>query len=223
MSGVACLVGRELDAMARRRGFVVGVCAHAAVMAAIVIAWSSGASASIIPPHSFYRDVRALQLLVLAMVLPWTAMRCVSPERGNDLVLLSAITATRPSTLVAVRTAALLIAIAVVTVAGLPVAVLALRMSGEPATMLATDEMALQAVTVASAAAVLSSQFLCRDRLLSWLSATGAMAVALVLALAFTPSRTSAMAALGVAAFVVLTTLLVRSDRSLLYLEDVRQ
>ena len=155
------------------RAVSAGVCAHVALLSAIVLAWSSGDAAAIVPSHSFYQDIRLLQIGMLVVLLPWVASRCMPsglPVEGF-----------------AARALAPWGATALVAIAGLPIAILAQRMAGAGGSLL-TDQLAVQVIAIAATAAVLLSQSLSSNRVARWVWATATLAAAVVLAFRVLPS-----------------------------------
>jgi hypothetical protein len=211
---------RELDVMARRTAFAVATTVHAGLLALFILAWGDGRGVPLLPELSFYEQTRLLQAGLLALLLPWAAARCAAPERGNDLVLLSALTGLAPSRLVAARACAGLAGLVLIVATGLPIAVIAQRMSDVEMPRLIRDEAVMIALALMAWACVLWAQHLSASALRGWLSAT-----ILVIALTAATARAapSAVLAAGIFALVggaAVLVLIARADVSLRYLAE---
>lgn len=211
---------RELDVVARRPAFILSICAHVMILTAFVLAWSGGPEVPVLGGRVFYQQVRFVQAVLLTIMLPWIAARSVADERGDDVVLLAALTAVRPSRLMLARICAVLVALSSVVVSGLPVAVIASRMSGVPISRMFGDQAAIMALVLIACATSLGWRHVCRGRLAGWAIAgisTGALVVAARLALPSFAATACALATIGGVTLLVIT---VRSDRSLRYLSE---
>ena len=216
------LLQRELEIVARRPAFMVSTCAHVVILAGFVLAWSGTRGVPVLPHREFYQQARLVQAVTLAILLPWTAARSVADERGDDLVLLAALMAMRPSRLMLARACAVLVALGCVVATGLPVMVLAQRISVGPIFRVFRDEATMMTLTVLACAMALGWRHVCRDRLLGWMAAalsTIALAAALPLTL---PSYAVAACAFAVIGGATLLWIAVRSDSSLRYLSERR-
>jgi hypothetical protein len=214
------VITRELDVMARRTPFVAAVIVHAGLLGLFVLGWGDGRGVPLLPDLSFYEQTRLVQAGLLALLLPWTAARCAAPERGNELVLLSALTGFAPSRLIAARACAGLAGLVLIVASGLPIALMTQRMSAVDTSRLIRDEAVLMAIAMMAWACVLWSRHLTARALRGWLGAavlTVAVMAAAGLAVSSAVLAAGVLAAIGGAAVLLL---LARADVSLRYLAE---
>jgi len=155
--GIAIVLRRELQLIARQRAFGVALLIHTGVMTAFVLAWSSGPAPQAFPGRGFYDSVRLVQLAVLGLLLPWTVARVV---------------AMRPPRLMASRAVAAALAMALLAFAAFPVMLLADRMEDAGVAHALRGELDVQALSALAVATVLAWRRLCHDRLIGWMAAT---------------------------------------------------
>lgn len=214
------MIVRELDTIARCRALAAAISVHAAVLIAFALAWGDGRGLSSLSTATFYDQAQAVEALLLLVLLPWTAARCVAVERGDDLVLLSAVTGVRPSRLILARAVAVIAALWVVVLSGLPVLFMALRISAATWPHAAVGETELLALTFVACGALLVSRHVCHDRTRGWMVAAIATGVLGVLVRLSSPLGTAALlTACGAAAVWLLA---IRADTSLRYLSEQR-
>jgi hypothetical protein len=216
---MGALFQRELDVALRSRAFVISAAAHAGVLAAFLLTWGDPSS-GVLANDGIYGAISIVQATVLALLLPWTAARCTAAERGDDLVLLAAMTAVQPSRVVLVRFAAVLAALAAVLGTGLPVTILAVRMSNASATQWLASQALMLAIAVAAGAFVAVWRQELRDRLSAWLAAEASTAAIVVIAVVAVPSLGEAAASTALLGAASLCLVGVRSDRTLRYLSE---
>jgi hypothetical protein len=108
--------------------------------------------------------------VVLLTILPWAA-RCVAAERGDDLVMLSMVTAIPPSRVVFARAVAVTIALILVTTSGLPALILAGRISAIRMLKVTEYEFALLSLACVSSATALIWRHVCHSRVIGWFAA----------------------------------------------------
>ncbi len=216
------LLSRELDAIAGTGAFVVALAGHATLLSAFVFAWGDGSGLPIFPDRTFYQQLRLVQAAALCVLLPWTAARCAAAERGNELVMLAALTALKPSRVIAARALALIVGLGLVTLGGAPVALIGLRMSAGDASRFVRDEAALLALAAITCGIVIAWRHLIRDRVLGWVAATVSTIGAAVIVRVLFPSVAVAATLLATAGTALIIVLLLRADTSFRYLsEDV--
>lgn len=211
---MTAMLARELDTIARCRALGVAIVLHATLLIAFALAWGNGRGVS----AGFHDQAQAVEALMLSLLLPWTAARCMAAERGDDLVLLSAATGIRPSGIVLARAAAVVLALGVVVLSGLPVLVMAARISGAPASAAAIGETAHLALASVACGAVLVCRHRWSARATGWLVATIATALLAIACRLLSPLAAAALlTTCGVGAVWILA---VRADTSLRYLAE---
>ena len=214
------LVARELDVIARRGPFVAAIAAHAGLLALFVLAWGNGTGVPLFPDLSFYEQTRLVQAGLLAVLLPWTVARCVAPERGNDLVLLSVLTAFAPSRVIAARACAGLAGLVLIVATGLPVALLAQRMSAVEMSQVLRDEGVMISIGMIALASVLWARHLSARALAGWLGAAILTVAVMAAAGLAAPSAVLAGVAFAVIGGGAVLLLMARADVALRYLSE---
>ncbi len=202
------LVWRASVLIVRTPAYWTATAMQALVLAAFLLAWGDGVPTI---DGSVLQQLSGVQMVLLAIVLPWTAARCGSRQR-EAITRESATAAILPSRLLLARAAGLTLALAVCTLGGLPMLLLAQQVAAAtPGDVLAT---LLPAAGLVGFVAVLTTwcDVLIGDRMLAWLVAAAAT---LLLILLPAPGRT-ALIALGVLAGV--TAISAAADSLLRYL-----
>ncbi len=138
------LVRRELQLIARERAFGIALLAHVSIMTGLLLAWGPD-------------PLRSMQLVVLGLLLPWTAARVL---------------ATRPLPVPGVRALAAMLALALVVSAAFPVMLLADRMAGAGLAHALRGELPAQILSAGVAVLVLLWRRLHSDRVIGWIGAT---------------------------------------------------
>jgi hypothetical protein len=211
------LLSRDVTIGMRTRAFAAVLCVHAALLAAFVVLWDGGVP--MLPGANVYQQQRLVQLIVLLCLLPWAAVRCAPFARGDEMVLLSAIVADRPSRIVSAQFGARLALLAVVVLSGLPLMLLSGAVAAQPVGRAVTD--VLPALGVAAIAASSSVWWTLgqADRLTAWLGAAAstATAVAAVAMLLPTGAMAGALTLISVAGVAASAS---RANWSLRYLSE---
>lgn len=217
---MGALIVREVDVMARRPAFAAAIAVHVGVLALFVLGWGDGVGVSLLPGFSFYEQLRLVQAALLALLLPWTAARCMAQERGDDLVLLSALTAIRPSRLLAARAGAVLAGLILVVASGIPIALIAQRMSASGTPRLIRDEGVMISIAMMAWACVLWARHRSPHALRGWLGAALSTVAAVAAARMAIPSAVLAAGALAVTGGGAVLLLVARADVALRYLSE---
>jgi hypothetical protein len=212
---------REMHVIGRRGAFSAAICVHVTLLAGYLLAWGDAGGISVASGLNVYEQTLMAEVVLLAILLPWTAARCVAAERGDDLVLLSVITAVPPSRVVLARSLAITTALVMVVASGLPILILAGRISAVRMLLVAEYEMALLSLACVSSATVLTWRHVCHSRVVGWLAAAlstaavvsaARMAPSLVIAPIMTAASLCAMGLLALRADVSLRYLAERSE-----------
>ena len=207
------LAWRNLVLIVRHDGFLIATALHLVALTSFVLIWGDGVP--VWRDDSVLVQFSRLDLALLAVILPWVAIRC-SPDAGHDsLVQLSAVTACRPARIIAARTAGVGCALVTMVLSALPMFVMAQQISALPASMV--WRALLPSVTLAVLVAVIATaaNVFLRGRLSSWLAAT----VATVVIVSATSSAARGSGILAIAA-VVAVLLVLSADRRLRYLSE---
>lgn len=212
------LVVRDLIVMGRRPALAMVMCTYVALLAGFVFAWEDGLPMT--GGSNLYEHVRLVQWGLLAVSLTWTAARCPPLDRGDDLVMASALTALRPSSIVAAKAIALFIALALVTVTGLPVAIIAQQIAGIPASHVLRDLASLLGLPLLVSAVTLSWTVVVSGRLAAWLGASGSVGVVLVLLWRWRPVGLGLGPVSALVGLTLVAVLASWSDRSPRYLME---
>ena len=201
----------------RTRAFAVALGAHAALLGAFVVLWSGGVP--LLPGTNLYEQLRLIDGLFLLAVLPWVASRCGGDERGNQLVMLSALAATPPSCILLARFAGRAIVGLVVALAGLPLMVVAQQISAVPAPRVLFDTVPLVALAVLASAASLFWSVQSRSVILAWTAATASTVFVVFITTSALPGN-AALGALVVLAALAAGSSAARANTSLRYLSE---
>ena len=161
---------RDLAVMVSRPSFVLTIGVHAGVIAAFEAIWGNGVP--LLPGGNAYEQQRLIQWGLLAVLLPWTAARCLPREGAAGQTCLALATAVPPSRALVARIAAAFAGLSIVVAGGFPLVVLAQQISAVPLTQAVQGLVgSLGAAAVASASTV-SWNLVQDDRLTAWFGAT---------------------------------------------------
>ena len=185
LSSARALYWRDLVVMGRRRPMLAAVALHVGLLAAFLGAWSDAVRVPVLPGRNLYEQYRAIQWVIVAIILPWTVCRFLAGERGRRWSLASFVTGLSPSRLFTLRLFALGTFAAMLVGSGLPLTLLAQQMSSVPAIAAFADLGSLFLFSIAATVITMSIVLIVRDVIAGWLLATGA--VLLLRALVGTP------------------------------------
>ena len=215
---MGAMVLRELHVIGRRGALSAAICVHVALLSGYLLAWGNGNETLVIGALTVYDQTLMAEVVLLTILLPWIVARCVAAERGDDLVMLSMVTAIPPSRVILARAIAVTTALILVIASGLPALILAGRVSAITMLKVAEYEFALLSLAFVSSATALIWRHLCHNRVAGWFAATLSTAVVVSTArmaplLVFAPIvTTAALGAMGLLA--------LRADVSLRYLAE---
>jgi hypothetical protein len=140
---MSTLVLRELQLIARERAFRTALFLHAAVIAAVVLIWSTG-------------SIRDAEFVVLAALLPWAAARLMSTRTSTD----------------GARAIAAVLALGLIVAAAFPLLLIAQRLDSADIRFAIRAEIQGQLLSVLTVVLVLAWRRLSKDRLIGWIGAT---------------------------------------------------
>ena len=215
---MGAMVLRELHVIGRRGALSAAMCVHVALLTGYLLAWGNGNGVPVAGALTVYDQTLMVEVILLTILLPWIAARCVAAERGDDLVLLSMVTAIPPSRVVIARALAITSALVLVVAGGLPTLIVAGRISAVRLSLIAEYELALFSVAFVSSATALTWRHVCRSRVIGWFAAALSTA-AVVSAARVAPSLVIAPV-VTVAALCAMGLLALRADVSLRYLAE---
>jgi len=215
---MGAIVLRELRVIGRRGALSAAMCVHVALLTGYLLAWGNGNGMPVAGALTVYDQTLMVDVILLAILLPWIAARCVAAERGDDLVMLSMVTAIPPSRVVVARALAATASLILVIASGLPTLILAGRISAVRMSLVAEYELALFSLAFVSSATALTWRHVCHSRVIGWFAAALSTA-AVVSAARMAPSLVIAPV-LTAAALCAMGLLALRADVSLRYLAE---
>lgn len=191
---MTALLWRELTIATRTAAFAAAVTLHPLLLVLFVLLWGDGVP--LLPGDTFYAQLRLVQYAVLTCLLPWTAVRCGSGDRGDDVALLSTIAATRASWIVATQGVALIVILVVVVAAGIPLLIIGHQMDAVSSALVAEDTLAALGLAAAVAFVTLAWMQARGDRLVAWLGASTTTVLVILMASATMPRAAVAVSLL---------------------------
>lgn len=209
---------RELHVIGRRGALSAAICVHVALLTGYLLGWATGNGTSAVGTLTVYEQTLIVEVSLLTILLPWIASRCVAAERGDDLVMLSMVTAIPPSRLMLARGLAVTFALVLVIASGLPTLILAGRISAVRMSMIVAYELGLFSLAFVSCAAALTWRHVCASRVIGWFAA--ALSTAAVVSSVWTAPSLVIAPAMTAAALCAIGLLALRADVSLRYLSE---
>jgi hypothetical protein len=214
---VTWLAWRALVLIVRHEGFLIATALHLTVLSVFVLVWGDGVPVWRDDP--VLAQLLRVDMVLLAMILPWVAIRCSPDEGPNGLAQLAATTACRPSRMVVAKAAGTGAALLILALSALPMFVLSQQISALPAAMVLRALLPVVALAgVVAALAVVANVFL-ESRFSSWI----VVMVATVVTVSLVPTTVKGaaeMLAVGALATIIMTT---AADRRLRYLSESDQ
>ncbi len=209
---------RELIVAARRQVLTRAIALYVGLLAAFTLVWAEKLPA--LTGTTFYESFRVAQASLLIVLLPWVALRCSAADRQDDVVVLAALTARRPSAIVLAKVASIWAMVSLVAVAGVPVAIVAGKISAVPSSLIILDVSSL--IVLASLAAGASAVMTIGGAgpLSAWLSSSAIVTMLVVVAGRLAETQFVQDALLAAIAIGCGAALAMWSDRSLQYCHD---
>jgi len=172
------LAVRDLSVIASHPAFLLAMCVHVAVLAVFLTAWSHGVPQ--LPGRNAYEQQRLVQWTTLAVLLPWTAIRCLPREQRRDVALLALLTAVRPSHVLLSRIIATFLALSVLVASGMPMVILAQQVAGVPLPHALGGLMSMLGLVALASATSVWWNTAYSDPVTAWLATTGTVVGLLV-------------------------------------------
>lgn len=213
------LLKREIGFALGQPALLASAAVHAAVLSWFVLTWGDGAGVPNLLPLSFHEQLARIDTSLLLVLLPWTAVRCLPPERGNDLVLLSAVAGTSPSRLTAIRSAGVLSAGLLLVASGLPAITVAAAMDALGPGAVFQNAPELIALAVAAAGLATWSGHVVRSSVTAWALTSASLTVTVLLSHNLL-SNLAATAAIGLTGLTVAVAYAGSTDGSLRSLQE---
>jgi hypothetical protein len=161
---------REITLMTRHLAFAVAVGLHVLVLVAFVLLWAGGVPQWI--GQSLDAQQARVEWAVVAVLLPWAAVRLSTTERGDAAIRLRMIAGLTPARLTMARQLAACLVLLLITFAAVPAEIRAQQMSAVPFTRLLVHLVPLAGFAVMTSAVAAAWLVVCRGRLMRWLAAT---------------------------------------------------
>lgn len=163
MTPMRILVTRELVAATRTAGVPLAALAMLASGTAFVLVWAPRVPT--LTPGNLYEQARAVQWIVLAAILPWTAVRSSPMDRRDAIALMSPLMPARPSAAIAAKVLGAFLVQLTVILGGLPALVLAQQAAAVPLATVFADLSPVLGLALLAAAASTGSIIFAADGL----------------------------------------------------------
>jgi hypothetical protein len=190
------LATRELIVATRTAAVPLAGLTILALSTAFVLAWAPGVP--MLLPMNLYDQLRVLHWTLLAIVLPWTAVRCAPNDRTDAVGLMAALVRIGPARAIGGKIAGSLLVQSVVVLTGVPALVLAQQASAVPMAGLVADLLPLLGLALLIAAASTAAMLLAADEVRAWIWSSVLVLAVLMSAAGVAPdlSRLGALCAL---------------------------
>ena len=181
------LLTRELIVVARRPVLTAAVVVYVGLLAGFTFMW--GLKLPTLTGGSFYDVLRVFDWGLFAIVMPWVVARCHALDFGDGLVMFSAASARRPSSIVLAKILSLAGVVAVVAIAGLPAAIVAEKMSAVSASAVLRDLVSSLSLALLVSAVTITWSVARGNAITSWVGGSATTVVVLVAASRWTSSQ----------------------------------
>jgi hypothetical protein len=209
---------RELIVAARTIAVPLSGWTIATLLVAFVGIWSPGVS--VLAPMNLYEQTRLLQWVVLAVVLPWLAVRVSSRERADAAVMMGALTGLHPALVIASTIVARFAVLQLVSLAAIPALVISQQISAVPLTFVPRDLIPVSGLVALVAVSSTASVFIASTTPGQWLLSAAIVGAILGSASLLGASTIVAGLACLLAGGTGGAALCAAGQRSLLYLRD---
>lgn len=177
-SSLGWLTWRALAVITRTGAFWAAAAAYVVLLSLFLLVWGDGVPAM---DGSVLDQFAAVQMVALALVLPWVAFRTAMSSR-SELALVAMLAKCSPAQVIAGNYLALSLGLVALTLCALPMMLIAAQVSAVEAVGLSTFVPALVALSAAAAACVAAATTTGVNRTAGWAAST--MLLLIVTALA---------------------------------------
>jgi hypothetical protein len=191
------LIARELTVATRSAAVPAAGLVLLAASTAFVLAWAPGVA--LLAPMDLYDQTRGVQWILLALVLPWAAVRSSPVDRTDSVELLAALARTRTGSAMVAKVVGSFAVSMMVILTGLPALILAQQAAAIPMSSVLIDLLLLAGLALLVAATTTGAILVARDGLRAWLCASAVVFGVMLAAVAWAP-RVSSLALLCAAA-----------------------
>jgi len=212
------LYTRELIVVARRPVLTAAVVVYVALLAGFTFMW--GLKLPSLMSSSFYDALRVFEWGLFAIVMPWVVARCHAPDFGDGLVMFSAASARRPSSIVLAKVLSLAGVVAVVAIAGVPAAIVAEKMSAVSASAVLRDVVSLLSLALLVSAVTITWSVARGHAMTSWVGGSATTAIVLVAASRWTSSQAAQDVSILLVAAAVTAAAATWTDRVFRYCHE---
>ena len=183
------LAAREFLVAAGTAAIPIASLAVAALLSAFVLAWAPGMP--VLAPLNLYEQARALSWALLAVALPWTAVRSAPMDRADVIVLLAGLARVSSASAILAKVLASFAVQTMVVLGSVPALVLAQQSAAVPLPNLIDDLLAMCGLALLVAALSTASMLFAPDALRAWLRASLLVSAVLVAAVMWAPEATT--------------------------------
>jgi len=212
------LLTRELIVVARRPVLTAAVVVYVGLLAAFTFIW--GLKLPTLTGASFYDVLRTFNAGLFTIVMPWIVARCHAQDCGDGLVLLSAVSARRPSSIVLAKILSLAGVVVLVAIAGVPATIIAEKMSALSASAVLRDLGSALALAVLVSAVTTTWSVACGNAMTSWVGGSATTAVVLTAASRWASSRAAQDVSIVLVAMAVAAASATWTDRAFQYCHE---
>jgi hypothetical protein len=212
------LLTRELIVVARRPVLTAAAVVYVGLIAGFIFMW--GLKLPALTASSFYDALRVFDWGLFAIVMPWVVARCHAPDSGDGLVMLSAASTRRPSSIVLAKIVSLAGVVAVVAIAGVPAAIVAEKMSAVSAAAVLRDLVSSLSLALLVSAVTIAWSVARGNAMTSWVGGSATTAIVLVAASRWTSSRAAQDVSILLVAAAVTAMAATWTDRVFRYCHE---
>lgn len=212
------LIARELIVVARRPALAAAVVLYIALLAGATLVW--GLKLPMLTGASFFSMLRVFHSAVLAALMPWVVARCLASDRGDSLVMLSTLTARRPSSIIIAKIVSVAGVLSLVVLAGAPAVIIAAKMSALPLPAVIRDLASSISIAVLASAVTIAWMLRTSDAMTSWIGGTAITACVLAAASRWTSTAAAHDISVLVIALAAAVAVASWSDRAFQYCHE---
>ncbi len=164
------LAWRQVVAAVRLPAVWIATAVQVAVLTLYIVVWGDGIP--LVGARPPFEQFATAQTVLLLLVLPWVAARCLATAHRDTVSRLAVLTARHPSTVVLGACVGLAGVTAVVAATGLPLAVVSQQISVLAPQDLAAAQLRILALSACAGTLTLAAVLFSGNRVAGWLLAT---------------------------------------------------